>query len=102
MHIFAQFGTSTAVVLDGKRPIGYSRRMLLQQRVSPVNSFTIDHKGVNMITLIIVIIAVSVMVIFSVQNAAPVAVTFLSGKFEASLSVIVLLAVFIGTLIGAS
>ena len=44
-----------------------------------------------MITLVIVIIAVSVMVLFSVQNAAPVVVSFLSWKFGASLAVIIVL-----------
>jgi uncharacterized integral membrane protein len=53
-----------------------------------------------MITLIIVIVAVSVMVLFSVQNAAPVVVSFLSWKFGASLAVIIVLSVLIGILIG--
>jgi uncharacterized integral membrane protein len=53
-----------------------------------------------MITLFIVVVAVTVMVIFSVQNAAPVAVAFLSWKFEASLAVIIVLAVVTGILIG--
>ena len=55
-----------------------------------------------MITLVIVIVAVTVMVIFSVQNAAPVAVGFLAWKFEASLAVIILLAVLTGILIGGA
>jgi len=55
-----------------------------------------------MITLLIVIIAVSVMVLFSVQNAAPVVVSFLSWKFGASLSVIIVLSVLIGILIGGT
>jgi uncharacterized integral membrane protein len=54
-----------------------------------------------MITLFIVIVIATVMVIFSLQNAAPVAVAFLSWKFEASLAVIILLAALIGILIGA-
>jgi uncharacterized integral membrane protein len=53
-----------------------------------------------MITLFIVVVAVTVMVVFSVQNAAPVAVAFLSWKFEASLAVIIVLAVVTGILIG--
>ena len=55
-----------------------------------------------MITLVIVIIAVSVMVLFSVQNAAPVVVAFLSWNFEASLAVIILLCVLTGILIGGA
>ena len=53
-----------------------------------------------MITLVIVIVVVAVMVIFSVQNAMPVAVAFLSWKFESSLAVIMLLSTVIGILIG--
>jgi uncharacterized integral membrane protein len=40
------------------------------------------------------------MVLFSVQNAAPVVVSFLSWKLEASLAVIIVLSVLIGILIG--
>jgi uncharacterized integral membrane protein len=53
-----------------------------------------------MITPVIVIVVVAVMVIFSLQNATPVAVAFLSWKFEASVAVIILLAALIGILIG--
>jgi uncharacterized integral membrane protein len=42
------------------------------------------------------------MVLFSVQNAAPVVVSFLSWKFEASLAVIILLCVLVGILIGGA
>jgi uncharacterized integral membrane protein len=55
-----------------------------------------------MIKLVIVIIAVSVMVLFSVQNAAPVVVSFFSWKFGASLAVIILLCVLTGILIGGA
>ena len=55
-----------------------------------------------MITLVIVIAAVSVMVLFSVQNATPVVVSFLSWKFEASLAVVILLCVLTGIMIGGS
>ena len=54
-----------------------------------------------MITLVIVLIAVTVMVVFSVQNAAPVAVSFLAWKVEASLAVIILLSSLLGILIGS-
>jgi uncharacterized integral membrane protein len=40
------------------------------------------------------------MVLFSLQNTAPVAVTFLSWKFVTSLSDVILLSVLIGILIG--
>jgi putative membrane protein len=55
-----------------------------------------------MITMVIVLAAVCLMVIFSVQNAAPVVVSFLSWKFEASLAVIILLCVLTGILIGGA
>jgi len=55
-----------------------------------------------MITLVLVIIAVSVMVLFSIQNAAPVVVSFLSWNFGASLAVIIVLSVLIGILIGVT
>ncbi len=55
-----------------------------------------------MFTLIIVIAVMFVMVLFSVQNAAPVVVSFLSWKFEASLAVIIMLCMLIGGLIGGA
>ena len=61
-----------------------------------------QETGGYMITLVIVLAAVSLMVIFSVQNAAPVVVSFLSWKFEASLAVIILLCVLTGILIGGA
>jgi uncharacterized integral membrane protein len=54
-----------------------------------------------MITLVIVLIAVTVMVTFSVQNAAPVAVGFLAWEFQASLAVIILLSVLMGMVMGS-
>ena len=53
-----------------------------------------------MITLVIVIIIVAVVAIFSIQNAAPVSVTFVSWHFEASLAIIILLSVLTGLIIG--
>jgi uncharacterized integral membrane protein len=61
-----------------------------------------QEKGGGMMVLIIVIAVVSVIVLFSVQNAAPVIVSFLSWKFEASLAVIILLCVLTGILIGGA
>ncbi len=53
-----------------------------------------------MITLIIVLIAIAIVVIFSVQNAAPVAISFISWKLELSLALVVFLSVIIGIVIG--
>ena len=55
-----------------------------------------------MITLVIALAAVALLIIFSVQNAAPVVVSFLSWKFEASLAVIILLCVLTGILVGGA
>lgn len=41
------------------------------------------------------------MAIFSVQNAMPVAITFLFWKFEASLAIVIFLAVLSGIILGA-
>ena len=56
----------------------------------------------SVITLFIVILIIVAAAIFSLQNAAPVAVAFLSWKFEASLAVIILLSTLIGILVGAA
>jgi uncharacterized integral membrane protein len=50
--------------------------------------------------LIIVIIILLLVTIFSVQNAAPVAISFFFWKFAASLAVIVFLSVLIGVIMG--
>ena len=52
-------------------------------------------------TLILVLIIIAAAVIFAAQNASPVAVWFLTWRFEASLAVIVLLSVVCGILVGA-
>ncbi len=49
-------------------------------------------------TLVVVLIAVAV--IFSVQNASPVALSFLFWHFEASLAIVVLLTLVMGMIIG--
>jgi uncharacterized integral membrane protein len=49
--------------------------------------------------LIVVIISILVAV-FSAQNAAPVAVSFLSWHFDASLAIVVLLSFLTGMIIG--
>jgi putative membrane protein len=53
-----------------------------------------------MLSLIVFIITLSVAVIFSVQNAEPVAVSFLSWHFEASLAIVIALSVLGGIIIG--
>lgn len=53
-----------------------------------------------MITLIIVFIIITVVTVFSVQNAVPVAISFLFWKFEASLAIVLFLSVSTGVVIG--
>jgi lipopolysaccharide assembly protein A len=52
-----------------------------------------------MFVLVIAVIVIAAVVIFSVQNAAPVSVAFLAWKFDASLAVIVFLALVIGIVV---
>jgi uncharacterized integral membrane protein len=54
-----------------------------------------------MITLIIVLIIITVVTVFSIQNAIPVVISFLFWKFEASLAIVLFLTVLAGVLIGA-
>lgn len=44
-----------------------------------------------MATIILLLIIVAVVAIFSVQNAMPVAITFLFWKFETSLAIVIFL-----------
>jgi uncharacterized integral membrane protein len=53
-----------------------------------------------MLSLIVVIIALAVVVIFSVQNAGPVAVSFLTWRFEASLAIVIVLSLLGGMIVG--
>lgn len=53
-----------------------------------------------MITLIIVFIIIGVVMVFSVQNAIPVVISFLFWKFEASLAIVLFLSVLAGVAIG--
>lgn len=55
-----------------------------------------------MITLIIVLIIITAVTVFSVQNAIPVVISFLFWKFEASLAIVLFLAVLAGVVIGVS
>lgn len=54
-----------------------------------------------MINIIIAIIIILIVSIFSVQNAAPVAISFLVWQFQASLAIIIFLCVLSGIIIGA-
>lgn len=53
-----------------------------------------------MITLIFVLIIITVVTVFSVQNALPVVISFLFWKFEASLAIVFFLSVLAGVVIG--
>ena len=53
-----------------------------------------------MLTVVFVIIVIAVVAVFSVQNAVPISVTFLSWHFDASLAVVILLSVLTGMGIG--
>lgn len=59
-----------------------------------------NSKGGKMITLIIVLVIIAVVTVFSVQNATPVAISFLFWKFEASLAIVIFLSVLAGVVIG--
>lgn len=53
-----------------------------------------------MITAIFMVAIITLVTIFSVQNAAPVALSFLFWKFEASLAIIIFLCLLSGVIIG--
>ena len=53
-----------------------------------------------MITVILVVIVIAGVAAFSVQNATPVAISFLVWRFDASLAVIVLLSFLTGMIVG--
>lgn len=53
-----------------------------------------------MFAIILVVIVIAIVALFSVQNAAPVAVSFLAWHFDASLAVIALLFFLAGMIAG--
>ena len=53
-----------------------------------------------MLSLIVAVIALTIVVLFSVQNAGPVAVSFLFWHFEASLAVVIALCLLVGAIAG--
>lgn len=52
-----------------------------------------------MITIVLLLVLVAIVTIFSVQNAFPVAVSFLFWRFEASLAIVIFLSALSGILI---
>ncbi len=53
-----------------------------------------------MITLIFVVVIIIVVAAFSAQNSAPVAVSFLTWHFEASLALVIVLSLLSGMVMG--
>ena len=53
-----------------------------------------------MFSLIVVVIMLTLVVLFSVQNAEPVAVSFLAWHFEASLAIVIALSLLGGMIVG--
>ena len=54
-----------------------------------------------MVNAIIALIIIVFVVIFSVQNATPVSISFLAWHFQASLAIVIFLCVFSGIAVGA-
>jgi uncharacterized integral membrane protein len=54
-----------------------------------------------MVHLILAVLIIAVVTIFSVQNASPVAITFLSWNFHVSVAIVILLSTLFGVIIGA-
>jgi putative membrane protein len=55
-----------------------------------------------MVLMIFIVLLVAVVVLFSVQNASPVSVAFLAWKFDASLAIVIFLALAVGVVIGVA
>jgi uncharacterized integral membrane protein len=52
--------------------------------------------------IIVILIIIVLVALFSVQNAAPVAISFLFWKFQASLAIVIFLCVLAGIAIGVT
>lgn len=52
-----------------------------------------------MFSIILLLIILALIIIFSVQNAAPVTVSFLRWSFEASLAIVIFLSILSGAII---
>jgi len=63
--------------------------------------YSLQKRGNEMVTAIIAVIIISLVTVFSVQNAAPVVLSFMFWRFEASLAIVVFLSSFSGIIIGA-
>lgn len=50
--------------------------------------------------LILIIILLAIVTVFSVQNASPVAISFVFWRFEASLAIVIFLSVLLGVITG--
>jgi uncharacterized integral membrane protein len=59
------------------------------------------QEGGTMASIIVALIIVLIVAIFSVQNAAPVAISFLFWQFQASLAIIIFLCVLSGIIVGS-
>jgi uncharacterized integral membrane protein len=57
-------------------------------------------RGDAMITMVLVVFIIIAVAFFSAQNATPVAVSFLSAHFEASLAIVVVLSFLTGMVLG--
>lgn len=53
-----------------------------------------------MVNIVVAIIVVLIVSIFSVQNSAPVSISFLAWQFQASLAIVIFLAMLSGIIIG--
>jgi len=58
------------------------------------------NTGGTMILLILLLFIIVAVAAFSVQNATPVAVSFLSWHFEASLALVIVLSLLAGLIVG--
>ena len=54
-----------------------------------------------MINALLAVIMITLVTVFSVQNAAPVVMSFMFWKFEASLAIVIFLSLLSGVIIGA-
>lgn len=50
--------------------------------------------------IILIIVILAIVALFSVQNASPVAISFLFWRFEASLAIVIFLTALIGVVAG--
>lgn len=53
-----------------------------------------------MVTIVIAVLIVILIAIFALQNAAPVSISFIFWKFEASVAIIIFLCTIAGIIIG--